>query len=94
MIKTITLFDHATGRFGPILTAHEGDLPSYPHFVEGGFDNLFPSGSFKVNLLDGLKVHRDAGAVTLSGNTPTAPVIMRSDSIAAIYLVMPVQVRE
>ena len=53
------------------------------------------SWAFNVRyLLDGLKVHRDASTVTLSGNTPTTPVIMRSDSIAAIYLVMPVQVRE
>jgi DNA polymerase-3 subunit beta len=45
-------------------------------------------------LLDGLKVHREADQVTINGNSPTTPVVLKSDKVDAIYLVMPVQVRE
>ena len=45
-------------------------------------------------LLDGLKVFRDCETVTLSGNTPTTPVVLTGNSLNATYLVMPVQVRD
>ncbi|MFZ9349785.1 MAG: DNA polymerase III subunit beta [Candidatus Fonsibacter ubiquis] len=45
-------------------------------------------------LLDGLKVFRDCDTVTISGNSPTTPVVLTGSGMAATYLVMPVQVRE